>query len=116
MTPDGRVLVADDDVGIRESTVGILRRLGYAVYQAEDGQEALDILAAGEVDAVVLDVKMPRCDGISVVEQMFPEPPPPSVLLVSAYDIDPRTRSQLGRRVHKMLRKPVPPRRLIEAV
>ncbi len=84
--------------------------------EAEDGQEALDKLAIHEVDAVVLDVRMPRKDGISVLEDLDPEPPPPGVLLVTAYDIDRETRSRLGTRVHRILRKPVPPLVLIEAV
>jgi CheY-like chemotaxis protein len=116
MIDQPRILVADDDRGIRVSIKKILSRLGYQVAEAEDGQDALDKLARGDVDAVVLDVKMPRKDGITVLDEMFPEPPPPGVLLVSAYDIDRQTRTRLGTRVHKVLRKPVPPPTLIEAV
>jgi two-component system response regulator MprA len=116
MTEQARVLVVDDDQGVRVSVARILSNCGYDVAEAEDGQQALDQLAATEVDAVVLDVKMPRKDGIAVLEELLPEPPPPGVLLVSAYDIDRETRSRLGTRVHKILRKPVPPPTLIEAV
>lgn len=110
------MLVADDDRGMRISTVAILKTSGYSVSEAEDGVVALAALAGSEIDAVILDVKMPRKDGISVLEDMVPQPPPPGVLLVSAYDIEHETRLLIGRRVHKVLRKPVPPPLLIEAV
>jgi CheY-like chemotaxis protein len=116
MIDQATVLVADDDRGIRLSVVKILSRCGYQVAEAEDGQDALDKLASAEVDALVLDVKMPQKDGLAVLDELFPEPPPPGVLLVSAYDIDRETRRRLGTRVHKVLRKPVPPPTLIEAV
>ena len=116
MTDQAKVLVADDDRGVRVSVVRILSGCGYSVAEAEDGQEALDKLAIDEIDAVVLDVRMPRKDGISVLEDLVPAPPPPGVLLVTAYDIDRETRSRLGTRVLRILRKPVPPPVLIEAV
>ncbi|HUC37464.1 MAG TPA: response regulator [Acidimicrobiales bacterium] len=114
--PDGFVLVADDDHDLRILTSEILRRCGFLVEEAQDGEEVLDKLARREIDAVVLDVKMPRKDGILVVEEMSPEPPPPGVLLLTAYDIDHETRVRLGGRIVDILRKPIPPTVLIEAV
>ncbi|MGH7733611.1 MAG: response regulator, partial [Gemmatimonadales bacterium] len=98
----GRVLVADDDRGVRESVSEILERFGYSVTEAEDGQDALEKLAAGHVDAVVLDVKMPRRDGLEVLEEMMPQPPPPGVVLVTAYDVGPEIRVLLANRVTKV--------------
>lgn len=116
MTQHGRVLVADDDVAVRQSTVRILEALGYVVAEAQDGEEALEKLAAVAFEVIVLDVKMPRRDGISVVEAMDPAPPPPVVLLVSAYDIERDTRVRFGAKVHRVLRKPVPPSTLVTAI
>ena len=111
-----KVLVVDDDLGMRTTTVEILGGAGYAVTEACDGDVALERLASDEPHVVLLDVRMPGRDGISVVETIDPAPPPPEVLLVSAYDIGPDVRSQLGPRVQRYLRKPVPPPRLLEAV
>ncbi len=111
-----RVLVADVDNGIRLTVSEILASCGFRVIEARDGEEALGKLASGEVDAVVLDVKMPGRDGISVVEHLIPDPPPPGILLVTAYDLGQETHARLGSRVHKILRKPVPPLALINAV
>jgi len=116
MTTTARLLVVDDDNALRSSTAEILRSFGYAVSEAQDGIEALDKLHGERIQALVMDVRMPRLDGISTITQMIPEPPPPGVLLVTAYELDPKTRSELGSRVCRVLRKPVSPLTLIKAV
>jgi CheY-like chemotaxis protein len=116
MTPEDRVLVVDDDNGIRSTAAEILRSAGYTVTEAQDGEECLAVLSVQNIEVVVMDVRMPRLDGISAVERITPAPPPPAVVLVTAYDIDGETRRRLGPRVHRVLRKPVPPLALIKAV
>lgn len=59
------VLVADDDKEIREGIGIYLRNEGYNVLKAEDGQEALELLAANEVHLLILDIMMPNMDGIT---------------------------------------------------
>jgi two-component system, OmpR family, response regulator MprA len=65
-----RILVVDDEPALRESVARSLRFEGYAVTTAGDGVEALDRLAEVRPDAVVLDVVMPRLDGIQVCRRM----------------------------------------------
>jgi len=59
---------------------------------------------------------MPKRNGISVVENLRPETPPPGIVMVSAYDVDSDLRQRLDQRVCKYLKKPVPPKDLIDAV
>ena len=110
------VLVADDNAGIRDTTAMILRGLGYQVVEAADGEEAIAKLATEAFDVAVLDVRMPKRDGVWVVEHIDPAPPPPGVVLASAYAFDHDVRARLGDRVCRYLRKPVPPQELIDAV
>ena len=65
-----RVVVVDDDAGIRESLERALEREGYDVSLAEDGEAALDLVNAQQPDALVLDVAMPRLDGLSVCRRL----------------------------------------------
>jgi two-component system response regulator MprA len=65
-----RVLVVDDDPGVRASVAAALRRVGYTVELASDGIEALEWLGAGSFDCVVLDVLMPRLDGLEVCRRL----------------------------------------------
>jgi CheY-like chemotaxis protein len=110
------VLVADDNAGVRESVAEILRSAGYDVTEADDGDVALESYIEHPSEVVVLDVRMPRLDGISVVENMVPAPPPPAIVLVSAYDLDQEARARLGARIFRFLRKPVSPPDLLNAV
>jgi CheY-like chemotaxis protein len=115
-TVSASVLVADDNAGIRESVCEILRGAGYHVTEADDGDAALQRFGEHPAHVVVLDVRMPNRDGISVVESLVPEPPPPAILLVSAYELDSDARARLGTRVFRYLRKPVAPLDLLAAV
>lgn len=70
-----RVLVADDDDAIRALVVRLLRRAGYDTVEAADGQIAIDQLADGPFDALVLDLMMPRVDGFGVIGHLIAEQP-----------------------------------------
>ncbi len=61
-----RILVVDDDRAVRESLRRSLSFNGYSVELAQDGREALDLIANDRPDALVLDVMMPRLDGLEV--------------------------------------------------
>lgn len=65
--PGPRVLVVDDDEDVRSSLGRALRLSGFVVATADDGSSALRQVAADPPDCVVLDVTMPRMDGVAVV-------------------------------------------------
>jgi type IV pilus assembly protein PilB len=65
-----RILVADDDPQMRRLIRSILERDGFEVTEAADGLDALDALESRPVDLVVLDIDMPRLDGLGVLEEL----------------------------------------------
>lgn len=67
-----RVLIAEDEAAIREFVVINLKRGGYEVVEAEDGEKALEEYEAcgGDIDIAVLDVMMPKLDGLEVCRQL----------------------------------------------
>lgn len=65
-----RILVVDDDRAVRESLRRSLQFNGYTVQLAGDGQQAMDVLATQRPDAMVLDVMMPRVDGLEVCRRL----------------------------------------------
>lgn len=69
-----RALVCEDDPSIRALVRTILRRDGFEVDLAEDGQEGLEKLDRGCYDVLVLDLMMPRIDGYEVVERLSARP------------------------------------------
>lgn len=66
MTEPTRVLIVDDEPNIRLSLEFLMRKAGYAVRSAGDGEEALAEVARETPDVVLLDVMMPKLDGFTV--------------------------------------------------
>ncbi|HEX7151117.1 MAG TPA: response regulator [Thermoanaerobaculia bacterium] len=70
MSAKRRVLVVDDDAGIRILVSRILARQDFEVDSARDGAEAIEKILAYDYDLVVLDLMMPRIDGYGVVKYL----------------------------------------------
>ena len=91
-----RVLVVDDDAGIRDVVTLLLEDEGYEVATARDGAEALEHLegeggagGGAAVDAIVLDYTMPRCDGeeFSRRYRSLPGEKAPIILLTASHEL-----------------------------
>lgn len=65
-----RVLVVDDDEGVRLFIKEIMRNAGWDVYEAENGREALERTAFDIPDLIILDVMMPELDGFAVFREL----------------------------------------------
>ena len=81
-----RILVVDDDRAVRESLRRSLAFNGYQVDLATDGQEALEAVDTRRPDAMVLDVMMPRLDGLSVCRRMREAGDALPILVLTARD------------------------------
>ena len=80
-----RVLVAEDETLIRLDLKGLLEAAGYEVCaEARDGEEAVELARETEPDVALLDVKMPRLDGIEAARRILDERPIP-IVMVTAY-------------------------------
>jgi two-component system response regulator MprA len=81
-----RILVVDDDRAVRESLRRSLSFNGYSVELAQDGREALDLIANDRPDALVLDVMMPRLDGLEVCRYLRSTGDDLPILVLTARD------------------------------
>ena len=81
-----RILVVDDDRAVRESLRRSLAFNGYSVELAQDGLEALERIASDRPDALVLDVMMPRLDGLEVCRQLRSTGDDLPILVLTARD------------------------------
>jgi two-component system, OmpR family, response regulator MprA len=81
-----RVLVVDDEPAVRRALERALRLEAYDVELAADGEEALDALARSPADAVILDVLMPRLDGLEVCRRMRKAGDHTPILMLTARD------------------------------
>lgn len=80
------ILVVDDDQAVRESLRRSLTFNGYAVSLAEDGEQALAMISADRPDLVILDVMMPKLDGLDVCRRLRSEGDDLPVLMLTARD------------------------------
>jgi two-component system response regulator MprA len=81
-----RILVVDDEPAVRDSLERALRLEGYEITVAADGEEAMASLSQDGTDAVVLDVMMPRMDGLQVCRAMRANGDRTPVLMLTARD------------------------------
>jgi two-component system response regulator MprA len=90
VTDRARVLVVEDDPDIGDVVRRSLRREGYDVRLAADGSEALDEAAVFEPDAVVLDLGLPKVDGIEVSRRLRADGDVPILMLTARDSVDSR--------------------------
>lgn len=80
-----KILIVDDELNMRLVLGAMLKREGYEVAAAADGFEALQILKSGRVSAVVTDLKMPRMDGMELLNRINQEYPDLPVIMITAH-------------------------------
>ncbi len=84
---DTRVLVCDDEVGLREMVQEYLAKRGYKVSTAASAEELRTVLASGGIDLIVLDINMPGEDGLSALRALRTDNPVPVIMLTAAGEV-----------------------------
>src|SRR5215470_16928961 len=85
MTMKSRVLVVDDEESIREFLEIMLRKEGYEVTVAEDGQKALDVIKKKSFDLVISDLQMPNMTGIELLKAVKDQYPDTLFMMITAF-------------------------------
>lgn len=118
-----RILLVEDDYDIREITARRLRAEGYGVDTCDNGEDAQDYIEATQYDSVILDIMLPRRDGITVLENIRNSGSSVPVLLLTARDtiedrvkgldagaddylVKPFSYAELSARIRVLLRRP----------
>jgi two-component system, NtrC family, nitrogen regulation response regulator NtrX len=81
----GNVLIVDDEGGIRESLSAILMDEGYSVASVPTGEECLERLESASFDAILLDVWLPKLDGLETLARIQQMEAPPAVVMISGH-------------------------------
>lgn len=108
------ILVVDDQPGMRETLVDILEAAGLQATSAADGDAALALARARDFDVVVMDIRMPGRDGVSVLLELGT--PPPEVILMTAYAVDEQLKAAVAGNAYALVHKPVPVPYLLDLV
>jgi DNA-binding NarL/FixJ family response regulator len=116
--PAIRVLLVDDDALVRAGLKLILggRDDLVVVGEAQDGIEAVERVLAAPVDVVLMDIRMPRRDGLAATELLLRRPDPPAVIVLTTYDTDDSVLTALRIGASGFLLKSTPPAQIVEAI
>ena len=101
------ILIAEDEQVQRESMAAMLIDEGYQVLQAGDGKDAYDLVLKQPVDVVLSDLRMPRMDGMALLEHMQMLAPETPVIMLTAYGTIPNTVAAMRAGAVDYLLKPV---------
>ena len=80
-----KILIVDDELNMRLVLKAMLKKEGYEVVTAADGLEALKILREEKIAVVATDLKMPRLDGMGLLDRIMQDDPALPVIILTAY-------------------------------
>ncbi len=114
-----RVLLVDDQAMVRTGFRMILEAEPDLTVcgEAADGLDAIDLARRVPADVILMDVRMPRCDGIAATERILAGPEPlPRVLMLTTFDLDDHVYDALRAGASGFLLKDASPEQLVEAI
>jgi DNA-binding NtrC family response regulator len=114
--PPSRVLVVDDDAGVRYTLREILESEGLAVDEAADGAEALARYEARPAALVVTDLRMPGVDGMELLRRLVARTPAPRVVVITAHGSERQAVEAMKAGAHDYFRKPFENEELLAVV
>jgi DNA-binding NarL/FixJ family response regulator len=113
-----RVLIVDDDALVRAGLRMMLRSASVieVIGEAADGSEVLGAVDRHHPDVILLDLRMPRLDGLGALDLLRSQPSPPAVLVLTTFDTDDAVLRALRRGAAGFLVKDTPPTEIIRAI
>jgi two-component system chemotaxis response regulator CheY len=113
-----RIMTVDDSRTMREMVSFTLRKAGYDVSEAEDGQQALDVLKQAPVDVLITDLNMPRMDGVTLIRALRADPKwrsVPILMLTTESDAGKKAEGKTAGATGWLV-KPFDPQKLVDVV
>jgi two-component system C4-dicarboxylate transport response regulator DctD len=111
-----RLLFVDDERDMREAAAQWLGLAGFTVTLASDGAEAMEQLRSGGIDVVITDIRMPRKDGMALLDTVLEHHPGLPVILLTGHGNVPLAVEAMRRGAFDFLEKPYDPEHLTEIV
>lgn len=111
-----RILIVDDDRGTRHLLRGILTKAGFDTLVAKDGVEALSLLKSKRFDLMLLDVWMPRMNGLDLLEKLGTRKTRPRVVVMTSDDAPETLLKAVRQKAFKYVHKPVEAPALVQSV
>src|SRR5687768_2911802 len=111
-----RILLVDDDRGLRHVLSAMLTGAGHTVESVGDGPEAIALLGRGAFDMVLVDIGLPSMSGLEVLASARALRKPPLVIVMTADDTSETLLEAVRRQAYRYLRKPFAPNEVVEII
>jgi DNA-binding response OmpR family regulator len=111
-----RILLVDDDRGLRLALSTLLEDAGHEVETAGDGPDAVALLHGRTFDIVLLDIGLPSMSGLDVLARARALATPPLVIMMTADDTSQTVLESVRRQAFRYLRKPFPPNTIVDVI
>jgi CheY-like chemotaxis protein len=115
-TENERILILDDEPALRRMCAKVLARVGYQVREAGSGQEALHLLEEEIPDLLLLDIKMPDMDGLTVLGRARELAPGLVVVIITGHGSQENIAEARRHGARDVLLKPFEPGELLQSV
>jgi DNA-binding NtrC family response regulator len=113
MSDTNRILIVDDDEVVRRAYLRSLQSVSCEVAAASDGEEALQTMERNPFDVVLLDLRMPGQDGLSVLRTIKQKWPESEVVIITGYPTVDSAKEAVRLGAHDYVAKPVGPQEVI---
>ncbi len=111
-----RILVVDDEEGLRQSLAANLELEGYEVVEACDGLQAIELVCEGHFDLVITDMRMPGIDGLDTFRELRKVRPEIAVVMMTAFTLEKLVADALSEGVYTVVTKPFDIERIITLI
>ena len=116
----GRVLVVDDEADMRKSLRLTLTKAGYEVFEAEDGEKAIEAVRSGDnplmLDTIIMDLVMPKVNGVEATAYIRSQFPGVPILVLTGHPSIDNMKELYKQGIVDYLLKPIVPDKLVAAV
>ena len=106
VSPSYRVLIVDDEEMMRSFLLSLFSRNGHHCEATEDGRVALDKIRSRSFDAAIVDIVMPKMDGITLTKEIQKLDPNLSVIIITGHTVEHSAESAIGAGAREFIKKP----------
>ena len=103
-----KILLVDDEILLRSELCDYFRESGYLTFEAEDGNEAQQVLEINSIDLIISDLIMPRCDGSQLLKAIRKGNLTIPIIILAGVCTQAEAKSLISLGASAILRKPIP--------
>lgn len=111
-----KILIVDDEDGLRLSMAGIIEMEGHEVFDADSGLNAIELAKQHRFDVAFLDIKMPGINGVETFKQIKKINPATTVVMMTAYAVQHLIKEALDEGAYACISKPFDMEKIMETI